>query len=43
MAPNQPMDKAAVNVKQIYENLKRRTKDEYFALFDCNTQIFKEK
>ena len=37
------MDKATVIVKQICENLKRRTKDEYFALIDCNTKIFKEK
>ena len=43
MVPNQRMDKATVIVKQICENLKRRTKDEYFALIDCNTKIFKEK
>ena len=37
------MHEVTVNVKQTCENLKRRVKDEHFALIDCTTEKSKEK
>ena len=39
----QRMDEAAVKVKQICENLKRRTTDEHFDLIDRTAEKSKEK
>ena len=38
----QQMDESAVRVKQICENLKRRTTEEYFTLTDRTGGKFKE-
>ena len=37
------MHEVTVNVKQICENLKRRVRDEHFALINCTTEKSKEK